>query len=56
MLDFLWNDKIDIGHLFISGKIKLNVMNDMKTYFKGRIKHWMIDEGEIMIPLLKNPN
>ena len=52
----VWNEKIDIGHLFISGKIELNVMNDMKTYFKGRIKHWMIDEGEIMIPLLKNPN
>ena len=48
--------KIDIGHLFISGKIELNVMNDMKTYFKGRIKHWMIDEGEIMILLLKNSN
>ena len=52
----VWNEKIDIWHLFISGKIELNVMNDMKAYFKGRIKHWMIDEGEIMIPLLKNPN
>ena len=52
----VWNEKIDIGHLFISGKIELNVMNDMKAYFKSRIKHWMIDEGEIMIPLLKNPN
>ena len=52
----VWNEKIDIGHLFISGKIELNVMNDMKTYFKGHIKHWMNDEGGIMIPLLKNPN
>ena len=52
----VWNDKIDIGHLFINGKIELNVMNDMKTYFNGRIKHWMIDEGGIMVPLLKNPN
>ena len=52
----VWNDKIDIGHLLTSGKIELNVMNDMKTYFKGYVKHWMNDEGGIMIPLLKNPN
>lgn len=51
----VWNDKTDIGHLFITGKIELSVMDDMKTFFKGRIKHWMIDEGGIMIPLLKNP-
>ena len=49
----IWDENVNVGQLYFNDYIDLQTLNDMKQYINKHNRHWMVNSGNVIIPLKK---